>query len=63
MSFPSGLLVVAPATALWLATGGALSVPAALVALGILLSITMACLLAGWVRTPKEARHDRASRK
>jgi len=47
MSTPPAHMVAFPVVALWVAPGGALSVPAAIVALGLVATITMACFIAG----------------
>lgn len=60
MSAPPGLMMAFPVAGLWVASEGALSVPAAMVAVAIFLTIAVICLVAGRWSTAKEGRHGRA---
>lgn len=56
MSAPPTLMIAFPVVGFWVASGGALSVPAAIVACAILASIALTCLVAGRLSTWKGRR-------
>jgi hypothetical protein len=63
MSAPPAYMATLPIAALWAASGGALSVPAALVAVGLLASIVLVCLVAGGFSAGKGGRPDGPPRR